>query len=86
MKVIIDVHKNKILQVFVPTNIQKCEIVNYGYAGTWLMESNSKDLNAWKMKLPNGNYEIIGRVNEVVSESDFSYIETDKNFILRCIE
>jgi hypothetical protein len=85
MKLIIDVPKNKILQVFVPSNIEKCEIVNYGYAGTWLMESNSKELNAWKMKLPNGNYEVIGRLNAVVSEDDYSYIEKDKNFILRCI-
>jgi hypothetical protein len=52
MKLIIDVPKSKLLQVLVPNNIQKCEIVNYGYAGTWLMESNSKELNAWKMKLP----------------------------------
>ena len=85
MKLIIDVPKSKLLQVLVPDNIQKCEIVNYGYAGTWLMESNSKDLNAWKMKIQNGNYEVIGRIKDVVIDEDFSEIETDKNFILRCL-
>lgn len=85
MKLIIDVPKSKLLQVLVPDNIQKCEIVNYGYAGTWLMESNSKDLNAWKMKIPNGNYEVIGKIKDVVIDEDLSEIETDKNFILRCL-
>ena len=85
MKLIIDVPKSKLLQVLVPDNIQKCEIVNYGYAGTWLMESNSKDLNAWKMKIPNENYEVIGKIKDVVIDEDLSEIETDKNFILRCL-
>lgn len=83
MKLIIDVPKDKLLQVLVPEHIQKCEIVNYGYAGTWLMESNSKNLNAWKMQLPMGKYEVIGRVNDVVSGIDLSEIELDKNFIIR---
>jgi len=85
MKLIIDVPKSKLLQVLVPDNIQKCEIVNYVYAGTWLMESNSKELNAWKVKLPNGKYEVIGRMKDVVIDEDLSEIETDKNFILRCL-
>jgi hypothetical protein len=85
MKLIIDIPKSKLLQVLVPDNIEKCEIVNYGYAGTWLMESNSKNLNAWKMKLPNGKYEVIGRVNDVVADIDLSEIEINKNFIIRCL-
>jgi len=85
MKLKIEVPKSKVLQVLVPDHIEKCEIVNYGFAGTYLMESNSKDLNAWKMKLPNGKYEIIGRIKDVLLDEDFSDIETDKNFILRCL-
>ena len=46
MKLIIEVPRNKILQISVPEYIEKFEIVNYGYAGTWLMESNSSELNA----------------------------------------
>ena len=85
MKLIIEVPKKQLLQVRVPDHITKCEIVNYGYAGTWLMESKSKELNAWKMKLPNGKYEAIGRVNDVVHGIDLSEIETEMNFIIRCL-
>ena len=49
------------------------------------MESNSKEINAWKMKIPNGNYEVIGRFKDVVIDENLSEIETDKNFILRCL-
>lgn len=84
MKLIIDIPKNKLLQIIVPEHIQKFEIVNYGYAGTWLMESNSKELNAWKTQLPNGKYEIIGRIKDVVVDSELE-IDTEKNFIIRCI-
>ncbi len=84
MELKINVPKNKILQVLVPDHIEKCEIVNYGYAGIWLIESSSKELNAWKTKLPNGRYEIIGRVKDVVIDG-LSELETNKNFILRCL-
>lgn len=36
-----------------------------------------------KMQLPMGNYEVIGRVKDVVSGIDLSEIELDKNFIIR---
>lgn len=45
MKLIIDVPKDKLLQVLVPEHIQKCEIVNYGYAGT---AANGKQLKKFK--------------------------------------
>lgn len=84
MKLKIEVLKNQLLQVLIPEHIKKCVIVNYGYAGTWLMESNSTELNAWKMKLPNGKYEIIGRIEDIIIDTDdLSEIETDKNYILR---
>lgn len=82
MKLKIEVPKNKLLQVLVPDHIEKCDIVNYGFAGTYLMESNP---NAWKMKIPNGKYEVIGRIKDVVIDENSSEIETDKNFILRCL-
>lgn len=85
MKLKIEVPKNKLLQVLVPDHIDKFEIVNYGYAGTYLIESNSKELNAWKMKIPNGKYEVIGRIKDVVIDENLLEIETDKNFIIRCL-
>ncbi len=81
----IEVLKKQLLQVRVPEHVTKCEIVHYGYAGTYLMESNAKGLNAWKMKLPNGKYEAIGRVDDVVHGIDLSEIETEMNFIIRCL-
>lgn len=85
MKIIVDVPKERILQVHVPDHIDKCEIINYGFAGTWLMESDSKELNAWKLALPNGNYEILGRVKDVVAGIDLSEIETSKNYLIRIL-
>lgn len=84
MKITIDISKDNLLQILVPDDIENFEIVNYGYAGTWIMEKNSKKLNAWKQKLPNGNYEILGKIRDITN--DLSEIETDKNFILRIIK
>lgn len=64
--------KNNYLEISVPSHIEKCEIINYLHSGTWLMESDSKKLNAWKSKIPNGKYEIIGRRGNI--------------YILKCIE
>lgn len=86
MKITIDIKKDNLLQLLVPDDIENFEIINYGYAGTWIMEKNSKK---WKKKLPNGNYEILGRIKDVIVDnnlSNLSEIETDKNFILRIIK
>lgn len=58
------------------------------YAGTWLMESNAKGLNARKMKLPTGKYEAIGRIKNVVTDSsmeNLSEIEQIKITLYRVI-
>lgn len=86
MKIIIDIPKNNLLQITVPDDIEDFDIINYGYAGTWIIEKNAKKLNAWKQKIPNGNYEILGRIKDVIFDNDLSEIETDKNFILRIIK
>ena len=86
MIVKIDIPKNNLFQILVPDDIEKFEIVNYGFAGTWIIEKNAKKLNAWKQKIPNGNYEILGRIKDVIFDNDLSEIETDKNFILRIIK
>ena len=66
----------------VPERFKNFMIKNYVYAGTWLMETDSKELNHWKEILPNGyKYEILGFVNDVI----VGEITTDKNFILRRI-
>jgi hypothetical protein len=57
--------KNNLLQITVPDDIEDFDIINYGYVGTWIIEKNAKKLNAWKQKIPNGNYEILGRIKDV---------------------
>lgn len=87
MKIKIDIPKDNLLQILVPDNIENFEIVNFGYAGTWIMEK-TKNLNAWMQKLPNGDYEILGRIKDIIDDDLYSLseIETDKNFILRKIK
>lgn len=60
------------LIVRVPDINKKYELIHYFFSGTWLMESNSDSLNAWKLKIPNGNYLIVGAIES-----------TDGNFALK---
>jgi len=80
MKIQIDIPENKLYFLNVPIEYKKFEIKNYGYAGTWLMETDSKELNHWKIKLPNSNYEVLGFTSEVCID-----IKCDENFVLRII-
>jgi hypothetical protein len=81
MKIQIEIPEEKLYFLNVLNEYKNFTIVNYGYAGTWLMENDSKELNHWKVSLPNGNYEVLGFVNDVI----VGEIETDKNFVLRII-
>lgn len=81
MKIKIEVPEEKLYFLNVPAEYKKFQIVNYGYAGTWLMESDSKELNHWKISLPKQNYEILGFVNDVL----IGEIKTDCNFVLRIL-
>jgi hypothetical protein len=45
------------------------------------MEIDSNRLNHWKVKLPNGNYEVLGFVKDVIPQGG----GVDKNFVLRKI-
>lgn len=54
-------HKNtKLVLVKVDDKYNNFSIKNYSFSGTYLMETDGKELNNWKVKIPNGNYEIIG--------------------------
>ena len=56
--------------LFVPTPYiyKNCTLVQYATAGTYIMETDSTGLNHWKIKIPRGNYEILGRSNELTPE------------------
>lgn len=81
MEIKIKIPDNKLYFVNVPNEYKNFVIKNYGYAGTWLMETDSKGLNNWKIPLPKKNYEILGFVNDVI----IGEITTNKNFVLRII-
>lgn len=86
MKITIEIPKSKLLFLLVPNSIEKFAIVNYGHAGTYLMENNSGELNAWKMKIPNGKYDIIGKISDqLFNNDDLSECDDDTNFILRVL-
>ena len=78
MKIILDIEKEKLHFVDVPEIYKKFRIINYGYAGTYIMENENTGLNHWKMKIPNGKYEILGFVKDIIVDD----VEIDKNFIL----
>lgn len=54
--------------VVIPYSFKNFTIVQYPVSGTYLMETDSKELNHWKTKIPKGNYKYIGRSNELSPE------------------
>jgi hypothetical protein len=80
MKIQLEIDEKELYFMNVPERFKNFVIKNYGYAGLWLMETDSKELNHWKDSLPKGyKYEILGFVNDVI----VGEIPTDKNFVLR---
>jgi hypothetical protein len=80
MKIQIEVNENELYFINVPEIFKNFTIKNYGYAGLWIMDTESKELNHWKDSLPKGyKYEILGFVKDVI----IGEIKTDKNFVLR---
>ncbi len=56
------------LFVKVPNEYKNFNIQQYSYAGTWLMETDSKNLNHWKESLPKGDYTVVGLLNNITTE------------------
>ena len=80
MKLQIDIPEDSLLFIDVPEIYENLVIKNYGYAGAWIMETDSDEFNHWKLSLPTGDYTIIGFVKDVVVDKDFI---AEGNFILR---
>lgn len=66
---------NKGIFVEIPYMFKNFTIVRYPVSGTYLMETDSKELNNWKTKIPKGDYRYIGRSNELSSE----FVESELN-------
>ena len=59
---------NKGIFFAIPYSFKNFTIQKYPVSGTYLMETNSKELNNWKTKILKGNYKYIGRSNELSPE------------------
>jgi len=55
----IEVNGARYLLVEVPSGIE-IRIVKYPRSGSYLKQTNSKDLNGWDCKLPKGSYTLLG--------------------------
>ena len=85
--------KNKMIQEFktntstgifvkVPKEYKNFVLQYYGYAGLYLMETDSKGLNAWKIKLPKAKFKILGFVDNITEDEKKSICDltTDLGF------
>jgi hypothetical protein len=61
-KMVVEFKTKMIKGIFVkvPDGFKNFVIKQYGFAGTWGMETDSKELNQWKIKIPKGKYNILG--------------------------
>jgi len=75
----ITVPEKRIYLLTVPEG-SEFKVVNYGFAGTWLMETKSDSLNNWKVKIDQAKWEILGYIDEVFIDEK---PETEHNFALR---
>ena len=64
-----EIKENKGYFISVPYIYKNFKIEQYSKrVGAYLMETDSKGLNHWKMKIPNGSYEILGLSNKLSPE------------------
>jgi len=79
-KFLLNISKEDLEFVEVPSIYKNFKIIQYTYSGTYLMETDTKGLNKWKINLPKGNYKILGFASDILKEKE--NITETKNFIL----
>ena len=70
--IITELNKEDFLFVNVPEMYKNFKIVQYTRAGTYIMETDSTGLNHWKINIPRGNYEIVGFINNELTNKNFA--------------
>ena len=70
--IITELNKEDFLFVNVPEMYKNFKIVQYATAGTYIMETDSTGLNHWKINIPRGNYEIVGFINNELTNKNFA--------------
>jgi len=84
MKITIDINAEDLFFIDVPETCNSFQICNYGYAGAYLVETSGYDINAWKIKLPSCNYEILGFTKDVLGDKKINNLGNPiGNFVLR---
>lgn len=68
IRILIDVPAKNIMFVKVPNINSEFRICNYGYAGIYLVDISSEELNSWKEKLPYAKYEIMGIAKKIIPQ------------------
>jgi len=79
MEIITELNNKDFYFLEVPEIYSNFKIMQYGYAGTHIMETDTKGLNHWKIKIPNGDYDILGFTKDLIIEVPLK----NKNFVLR---
>lgn len=83
----INTGKETILAVELPKGVKNLRIDKFPRSGNWLIDCDSKELNAWKVKLPKGNWKPLGFADklsemeliDVVDERGGVYFDYENN-------
>jgi hypothetical protein len=71
----INTGKATILTVELPKGVSNLRIDKFPRAGNWLTDCDSKELNAWKVNLPQGNWKSPGFADQITEEQAMEVVE-----------
>jgi len=71
----INTGKATILAVELPKGVSNLRIDKFPRAGNWLTDCDSKELNAWKVNLPQGNWKSPGFADQITEEQAMEVVD-----------
>ena len=71
---------SKVYGVFVmlPEDVKSVKVIKYPVSGYWLMDTDSKDFNAWKIHVSNKPIELQGFVSNLTDEQKEGVVDKSK--------